>query len=221
MSFFERYVNSKFYHFTDIFFKIMLLNLYMILTTILGLVIFGLPVALASGSLCLNMILNNTSTEVTDTYFKILVKIYKKTVFKGVLYELLLSILAFNVFFFYTGFETMNYPLIIAFFITLWVLLFTSVAFYHGMILSSIYDVGFKAIIKHSYLLTIGYTLRSILAVVLLLLFGFLTIWIPILGLLLGFSGGLWLFYHVLKQPYVMIDTLKANLNDKITAYLK
>lgn len=221
MSFFERYVNSKFYHFTDLFFKILLLNLYMILTTVIGLVIFGLPVALSTGALTLNMILKHTSTEVTDTYFKILKKTVKQTWLKGVIYELIIVVLVFNLMFFYQGIEPINYLFVIALFLTLWGLIFTLVAFYHGMILSSIYEVKFIAILKHSYLLTIGYAMRSILSVLVISLFVLLMIWIPILGILLGFSGGLWLVFLLLQKPYITIETLKVNLEDKTNTYLQ
>ena len=221
MSFFERYVNSKLYQYTDIFFKIMLLNFYMIITIICGFFIIGIPVATAAGATTLSLILKKTSTEVTSTYFTLLRKTYRKVMVKGIVLEILIALLGFNVVFFYYGLEPFSLYYVFGFIISLWMLLFTIIAFYHTMILSIIYDVKWVSIIKHGYLLTIGFGLRSIAAITMGILYTLLVIWIPILSALVGFSGALLLAFWLLNKPYQQIETLKQDFNESLESYFK
>lgn len=221
MSFFERYVNSKFYMYTDIFFKILLLNFYMILTIIIGFFIFGLPLAISSGAITLSMVLKKTSTEVTNTYFTLLKKTYSKVIIKGLIYQLILMVLGFNAVFFYTGLEPFSYYYFIGFLISIWLLAFTMIAFYHGMILSLIYRVHWFSILKHSYILTFGFGLRSMFMMMIGLVYVLIVIWIPIISLLLGLSGTLLLATWILDKPYQTIDNLKTDLLECIETYLQ
>ncbi|CCV65432.1 hypothetical protein BN85304110 [Paracholeplasma brassicae] len=88
MSFFDRYINSKLYHYTDIFFKMILLNVLMITTTILGLVVFGLPLSLLVGSISLRVILKKTSVNVFEVYFKTLKRVVKKPLNQSLYFHL-------------------------------------------------------------------------------------------------------------------------------------
>jgi uncharacterized membrane protein YesL len=221
MSFFERYVNSKFYIYTDIFFKILLLNFYMILTIIVGFFILGLPIAISSGAITLNMILKKTSTEVTKTYFDLLKKTYRIVMVKGLIFQIIIAILGFNVLYFYAGLEPFSYYYFIGFVISLWLFAFTIVAFYHGMILTIIYKVHWFSIIKHSYILTIGFGLRSMVMMVLGILYAMIVIWIPIIGVLIGFSGMLLLATWILNKPYQSIENLHKDLTECIDTYLQ
>ena len=74
----KKYVNSKFYHFTDFLFKFIMLNILMIITSILGLIIIGLPISILTGVLTLRMIYKKGASGVFKIYFKTLKYVLKK-----------------------------------------------------------------------------------------------------------------------------------------------
>lgn len=216
MSFFDRYVNSKFYHYTDIFFKIVVLNLLMLLTAFLGLIIFGLPVALSSGTLTLRAILNKTSLGVFETYKDILKKTYKKVVPVGLLFEGIIGLLLFNTTFFYLGLEPFSWYYLVGFSIMGSLFLFSFIVFYHAIILSVIYELNIQSLIKHSVLLTAGFMVRSLIALVLVFIYGYTMVLIPLLGLIMGLSGLVLILLSILLKGYEKIESLENDLNEKL-----
>ena len=220
MSFFDKYVNSKFYQYTDIFFKIVLLNIAMIITSILGLVIIGLPLALATGSLALRAILKKNSLPVFATYFQILKSIYKRLIKVTLVFWIILLVFLYNATFFYSGIEPFNWYYFISFTITGSLFIFSIVAFYHGLILSAIYDLKVVSVIKHSYLLTVAFILRSLSVIVLGFMFTYTMILIPLFSLIFGLSGLSLLTISILLNGYKRIDTLENDLNEKIDEFI-
>lgn len=220
MSFFDKYVNSKFYQYTDIFFKIVLLNIAMIITTILGLVVIGLPLALAAGSLSLRAILKKNSLPVFATYIQILRAIYKRLFKVTIVFWVILLILLYNATFFYSGIEPFNWYYFISFTITGSLFIFSIVAFYHGLILSALYDLKITAMIKHSYLLTVAFILRSLAVIVLGFMFTYTMILIPLFSLIFGLSGLSLLTLSILLNGYKKIDTLENDLNEKVEQFI-
>ena len=220
MNFFERYVNSKLYQYTDLLFKMIWLNLLMILTTVLGLVVFGLPIALSSGILTMRGILKKPSMNVFQTYFQVLKTKWNTTLKTGLIYELFLFVLGFNMTFFYTNLEPFNWFNFIALMLTTFLWLITIVAFYHGLILTMLYPVKFKAIFKHSYLLTVGFVIRSFMAILILFLALYVILWIPLLGIIIGLSGLLLIIAYILHKPYVEIDSLREDFDQTLESYL-
>lgn len=220
MSFFDKYVNSKFYQYTDIFFKIVLLNIAMILTTLIGLFVIGFPLALATGSLALRAILKKNSLPVFSTYFQILRHIYKRILKTIFIYWALLAVFLYNATFFYSGLEPFNWYYFISFTITGSLFLFSLIAFYHGLILSSIYDLKVLSLIKHSYLLTVGFIVRSLTVLVLGFMFIYTMILIPLFSIVFGLSGLTLLIVSILLNGYKRIDTLENDLNEKTDGFI-
>lgn len=220
MNFFERYVNSKLYQYTDLLFKMIWLNLLMILTTVLGILVFGLPIALSSGILTMRGILKKPSMNVFHTYFQIIKSKWMTTLKTGLVYELFLCVLGFNMMFFYVNLDPFNWFNFVAFMLTTFIALSTIVAFYHGLILSIIYPVKFKAIFKHSYLLTVGFILRSLISVFIGFVSIYLVLWIPLLGIIIGLSGILLIIAQILHKPYIEIDTLREDFDQTLASYL-
>ncbi|MCU0104269.1 DUF624 domain-containing protein [Acholeplasma vituli] len=221
MNFFERYVNSKLYQYTDLLFKMIWLNLLMILTTVVGLGVFGLPIALSSGILTMRGILKKPSMNVFQTYFQVIKTKWKTALKTGLIYELLLFVLGFNMTFFYTNLDPFNWFNFIALMITTFMWLITIVAFYHGLILTMLYPVRFKGIFKHSYLLTVGFVLRSFIAILILFLVLYVILWIPLLGIIIGISGLLLIIAYILHKPYVEIDSLREDFYKTLESYLQ
>lgn len=220
MNFFERYINSKLYQYTDLLFKMIWLNLLMILTTLLGFVVIGFPIALSSGILTMRGILKKPSMNVFQTYFQVLKSKWKTSLKTGLIYELFLFVLGFNMVFFYTNLDPFNWFNFIALMMTTFLWLFTIVAFYHGLILSMIYPAKMRALFKHSYLLTIGFVLRSLLAILVMFTALYVMVWIPLLSIIIGLSGMLLVIAQLLHKPYVDIDTLREDFNQTLETYL-
>lgn len=216
MSFFDRYVNSKFYHYTDIFFKIILLNVLMITTTILGLVIFGLPLSLVTGILTLRIILKKTSASVFEVYFKTLKAIYKKIVKPVILFTLIFFVLGFNTMYFYISLDPFDWFNFISFTLMAFLLIVSLVAYIHALVLSVVYKLTVKSLLKHSFLLTIGFTVRSLLFLVIGFIYIYTMILIPILGIILGLSGFSLLIHVLLIKGYSRINLLDEALENEL-----
>ena len=216
MNFFERYVNSKFYQYTDFFFKMILLNLYMIITVVMGLVVFGLPLSIAAGILSLRIILKKTSSSVLETYMSVLKSIFKQSLLPILIFEVIVGVLLFNTVYFYYGLEPFDWFNFISFMMMASLLLVSTVAFIHGIVVCNIYDLKIRALIKHSYLLTVGFMFRTLIMVILGFVFIYTLILVPLLGLLFGLSGFSLLSLLVLIDGYKKIESLENELNIKV-----
>jgi uncharacterized membrane protein YesL len=221
MSFFDRYINSKLYHYTDIFFKMILLNVLMITTTILGLVVFGLPLSLLVGSISLRIILKKTSVNVFEVYFKTLKRVVKKTIKPVVLFSFILMILGFNSVYFYFGLEPFDWFYFISFSLMVFLFLFSLTAYVHALHLAVIYDLNVKSLLKHSYLLTIGFVVRSLLFLLIGFVYTYTLILIPILGIIVGLSGFSLLILVTLVSGYSRIQTLDEALEEEAKKILE
>lgn len=221
MSFFDRYINSKLYHYTDIFFKMILLNVLMITTTILGLVVFGLPLSLLVGSISLRIILKKTSVNVFEVYFKTLKRVVKKTIKPVVVFSFILMILGFNSVYFYFGLEPFNWFYFISFSLMVFLFVFSLVSYIHGLFVSVLYDLNVKSLLKHSYLLTIGFIVRSLLLLLIGFVYTYTLILIPILGIIIGLSGFSLLILVTLVSGYKRIQTLDEALDEEVKKLLE
>jgi len=221
MSFFDRYINSKLYHYTDIFFKMILLNVLMITTTILGLVVFGLPLSLLVGSISLRIILKKTSVNVFEVYFKTLKRVVKKTIKPIVVFSFILMILGFNSVYFYFGLEPFDWFYFISFSLMVFLFVFSLVSYIHGLFVSVLYDLNVKSLLKHSYLLTIGFIVRSLLLLLIGFVYTYTLILIPILGIIIGLSGFSLLIQVTLVSGYKRIQTLDEALDEEVKKILK
>ncbi|MDY3195880.1 MAG: hypothetical protein RBQ95_03395 [Paracholeplasma sp.] len=221
MSFFDRYINSKLYHYTDIFFKMILLNVLMITTTILGLVVFGLPLSLLVGSISLRIILKKTSVNVFEVYFKTLKSVVKKTIKPVVVFSFILMILGFNSVYFYFGLEPFDWFYFISFSLMVFLFVFSLVSYIHGLFLSVLYDLNVKSLLKHSYLLTIGFIVRSLLLLLIGFVYTYTLILIPILGIIIGLSGFSLLILVTLVSGYKRIQTLDEALDEEVKKILE
>lgn len=214
MSFYEKYVNSKFYHFSDGLLKVIFVNLLMIATTLLGLVVVGLPVAIVTGVLTLKLVLNKGAIGTFNVYLTILKKILKKSLKTILIYEIILIVLLFNIFYFYSGLEPFSWYYFFCFMIMLLLFGATLIAFMHGLMISSLYDVNIKSLLKHSYLLTIGFSFRGLIWLVAMFMFIYVIILIPILGLFFGLSGISLINYLVLVKGYSKVESLNESLDE-------
>ncbi len=221
MSFFDRYINSKLYHYTDIFFKMILLNVLMITTTILGLVVFGLPLSLLVGSISLRIILKKTSVNVFEVYFKTLKRVVKKTIKPVVVFSFILMILGFNSVYFYFGLEPFDWFYFISFSLMVFLFVFSLVSYIHGLFVSVLYDLNVKSLLKHSYLLTIGFIVRSLLLLLIGFVYTYTLILIPILGIIIGLSGFSLLILVTLVSGYKRIQTLDEALDEEVKKILE
>lgn len=208
MSFYEKYTNSKFYHFTDALFKFLLLNVLMLLTTVVGLFVVGLPVALLAGVITIRMIFKKGASGIFTLYFKNVKYVFKRSLKTIVTYTILLFILGFNVFFFYSGLEPFNWYNFLSFILMLLIFGATLISYMHALMLSSVYDIGIKSIIRHSYLLTIGFSMRGILFLIGFMLILYIILLIPILGIMFGLSVFSLLIYVTLVTGYSKIESL-------------
>lgn len=216
MSFYEKYVNSKFYHIADLLLKFVLLNILMIITTVVGLGIIGLPLALLSGVLTSKIILQKGSNGVIKIYINILKKIFKKSFKSIIMFSLLLIILGYNLVFFYSGLEPFSWYYLFSFMIMFILFLFTVIAYMHSLILVNLYNLSFKSLAKHSYLLTIGFSVRGILWLVGMFLLIYIMILMPIIGLLVGFSCISIITFYLLTTGYQKIEALDDLLEEFI-----
>lgn len=221
MSFFDRYINSKLYHYTDIFFKMILLNVLMITTTILGLVVFGLPLSLLVGSISLRVILKKTSVNVFEVYFKTLKRVVKKTIKPVVVFSFILMILGFNSVYFYFGLEPFDWFYFISFSLMVFLFVFSLVSYIHGLFVSVLYDLNVKSLLKHSYLLTIGFIVRSLLLLLIGFVYTYTLILIPILGIIIGLSGFSLLILVTLVSGYKRIQPLDEALDEEVKKILE
>ena len=216
MAFYEKYVNSKFYHFTDFLFKFIMLNILMIITSILGLIIIGLPISILTGVLTLRMIYKKGASGVFKIYFKTLKYVLKRSIRAIIVFVILLAILAFNITFFYTGLEPFNWYYFFSFMVMLLMFIITIVSFIHGLMLSSIYDLSLKSLFKHSYLLSFGLSVRGLIFLVGSIIIVYTLILIPILVIFVGLSSFSLLIYTTLTLGYSKIDSLESSLNEII-----
>ncbi|WP_025724515.1 DUF624 domain-containing protein [Acholeplasma granularum] len=214
MSFFERYVNSKFYHFTDFLFKLLLINVLMIFTSILGLFIIGLPIALLAGILTIRTVLKKGSPGVFKLYFKYVKYVFNRSIVTIILFILLLSLLGFNTYFFYSGLEPFSWYYFLSFMLMILLFMMSLVSFIHALMLSSVYELTIKSLFKHSYLLTIGFSVRGLLFLVATFMIVYTIILVPILGILVGLSSFSLLIYGLLVQGYSKIEALENELNE-------
>jgi len=217
MSFYEKYTNSTFYHFTDALFKFLLLNVLMLLTTIMGLFIIGLPVALLAGVITIRMIFRKGASGIFILYFRNIKYVFKRSLKTIITFSILLFVLGFNVFFFYSGLEPFNWYNFLSFIFMLLTFGLTFISYMHALMLSSVYDINIKSIVRHSYLLSMGFSIRGILFIFGFVLILYIILLIPILGIMFGLSTFSLLIYVALVTGYSKVESLTEAMDLLIT----
>src|SRR5690554_8195518 len=131
MQLFEKYINSKFYAYTEYLFKIIWLSVLMFLTMILGLFVVGFPLAISAGVFTIAALKENKDLSVGSYYFQILKNIFKKPFKIWFFFLPLLMVLTFNLVFFQKGFEDFSWFYFISYMLTFLVFLITIIALFH------------------------------------------------------------------------------------------
>jgi uncharacterized membrane protein YesL len=216
MQFFEKYINSKFYAYTEYLFKIIWLSVLMFLTMILGLFVVGFPLAISAGVFTIAALKENKDLSVGSYYFQILKNIFKKPFKIWFFFLPLLMVLTFNLVFFQKGFEDFSWFYFISYMLTFLVFLITIIALFHALVITVIYDEKVITLVKYSYLLSVAFIVRGIIFILIAMGIVFLAIWIPILGFDLGGFSFIIVVYYVLIGGYVRVPALNEDFKEKL-----
>lgn len=215
MGFFEKYVNSRFYTFADAFYKFLVINLLMLITIVLGLGVFGLPVAIFSGVMTMKLISRPTVDSTFKFYFKTVKKCIRKLWKPMLVFTLLILVLGFNSIYFWLLLdEQFQMFHLISFMIMFFLFVLTLVSYIHGVILSVLYDLTIVSLIKNSYLLTIAFIIRTFIFLLICALIIYISLLVPLFGVLLGLSLFVFAAFKLLIQPYKKIESLSNDFNE-------
>ncbi|QVK18355.1 DUF624 domain-containing protein [Mycoplasmatota bacterium] len=165
---FEKYIDSKLYHFFDKAFNLIVINLLLILISILGLGVFTLFPALAATYVLLQCESNDIGVSLIKSFYIVMKKDYIKLQKLFIMIVLIIGIFAFNTMFFYEYAISQNGSMF--HFVGLFVILSIDLLII-GMLLhlfpvymyfNKLKPIG---IIKFSTLMVFAYPFRTILVV--------------------------------------------------------
>ncbi|WP_157869925.1 hypothetical protein [Paracholeplasma brassicae] len=132
-----------------------------------------------------------------------------------------MMILGFNSVYFYFGLEPFDWFYFISFSLMVFLFVFSLVSYIHGLFVSVLYDLNVKSLLKHSYLLTIGFIVRSLLLLLIGFVYTYTLILIPILGIIIGLSGFSLLILVTLVSGYKRIQPLDEALDEEVKKILE
>lgn len=201
---FERLMNSAFYRFMEKVYQLIMLNIFFILTTLLGLIVFTIGPAMVSLTLCIKSIGDKESIPLFKSYFKTFLKVYKKSVLYSIFFQITTILLIFWVCYFFFLLQE-NDSVIIG--VLYYLSLIFSIINIFAFINSSFIFVYFpyltkKKIIKYSYELMKLFILKLVILFGALIAFIYLGNLFPYAIPFILVSLYYYLFNYLIKDDY-------------------
>ncbi len=181
--FFEKFVNSKFYYIIDLIVRIIWLNIIILLTTLLGLVLFSFGPALISGVYVAKLISKKYEGSIFKVYLKAFKRFYKKGTILFLIYGVLIFLFSFNIYFFINKMNQEFLWFDLAFFlITLLLLLIAIPGLVHSLLIFSCFEKNsIWSLILDGFKLSMAFILRGILFLIVLTAIIAITLVVPVL----------------------------------------
>lgn len=223
MGFFERYTNSKLYHYVDQFFRVIITNLLAVVTIVFGLFFFGIGAAIIASTYLTKLIFEKYEGPVIGVFYNAVKRNLKTSIKITLLFTVILAILIFNTMFFFNSLELEFTWLGFIGFILMGLSTFVSFnAYIHTLLLSTCYEQSkVFVLVKNGYVLTFGFFLRSIIFSLFSLGVLALVLWIPILGILVGVFLEAIVIYICFLKGYKKIPNFE-NRDDMVAdSYIK
>jgi len=223
MGFFERYTNSKLYHYVDQFFRVIITNLLAVVTIVFGLFFFGIGAAIIASTYLTKLIFEKYEGPVIGVFYNAVKRNLKTSIKITLLFTVILAILIFNTMFFFNSLELEFTWLGFIGFILMSLATFVSFnAYIHTLLLSTCYEQSkVFVLVKNGYVLTFGFFLRSIIFSLFSLGVLALVLWIPILGILIGVFLEAIVIYICFLKGYKKIPNFE-NRDDMVAdSYIK
>ncbi|MGI6781329.1 MAG: DUF624 domain-containing protein [Acholeplasmataceae bacterium] len=206
--FFEKFLNSKFYAVIEMIVKIVWLNIITLITSVLGLFLFTFGPALLSGVYVAKLIINKYEGPILKVYFKAFKRFYKKGTLIFLIYSGLLILFSFNVYFFL---EKMNQNFLwfdlIAFLITILLLMLTIPGLIHSLLIFSCFEKNsIKSLIIDGFKLSMAFILNGILFSIVLTAIIVLALVVPLTIFLVSFVTLVFAVEVIMFRPYDKIE---------------
>ncbi len=219
--FFEKFVNSKFYYITDLIVRIIWLNIIILITTVLGLVIFSFGPALLSGVYVSKLIINKYEGSIFKVYIKAFKRFYGKGTILFLIYSLLISLFSFNIYFFINKMNEEFYWYDLVFFLITFLLLLIAVpGLIHSLLIFSCFENNsIRSLILYGFKLSKAFILKGIFFLIVLTAIVALTLVVPILLLLISLVLLVFAIELILFRSYDKIETFN-NASTKIAKEL-
>ncbi len=201
---FERLYNSKFFIIVDFVYKLIILNLLLILTTVFGLVVFSLMPALIALIIILKSLRHDRTFPLVQTYFRVIRANYRKIIKLSLFYTLLGCVFVFNTLFFYLALQE-SQPIFYQ--LAFYGMIVVDVVFLLAAINSCFVFVYFpnltnRKIIKYSFVLLTSIPLQSLVVVLLLLMSVGLLYVFPIILIFIWPSICVFLIHISIRNTY-------------------
>lgn len=201
---FERLVNSKFYSFLDQLAKVVWINLLTLFFLVIGLVLFTGGPALLAGIYSTKLLINKYEGPIFPVFMKAFKEFYKKATLLFIVYFIFITLLIFNIYFFFNSLEVeFSFMALISFVITLLLIIITVPAMFHSLLTYSCYkENGFKSLLVDGFKLSIAFIVRGLILIVGIFLLVFGSLLVPILLVIFSVFGLLLLVELVIFRGY-------------------
>lgn len=201
--FFEKFVNSKFYHIIDLIVRIIWVNIITLLTIILG-----VGPAILSGVYVMKLILNKYEGPILKVYLKTFKRFYKKSIPIFLIYAVFMTLFVYNIYFFiFKMNEDFMWFDLFSFLITFLLLIISIPGFIHSLLIYSCYENNsIKSLIIDGLKLSMAFILNGLLFIVALIGIIALVLILPFSIVFVGVVLFLLAIELILFRPYDKID---------------
>jgi len=186
---FEKIVHSKVYWFIDHILKILFINFLMLISLILGLVIFSIGPTILAGVYTTKLVYQKYEGSIWTVYFTAFKRFYKKSTLISFIYVIVGLVLAYNINYFYNGVENdFTWYSFVFLILTIMFFSFISISYINTLLIYSCFDQSdYKDLFKNGMKLTLAFMIRSVLATITIILIIILSLVVPIIVLLISF----------------------------------
>lgn len=216
--FFEKFVNSKFYHYLDYMVRIILTNIITLITITLGLFIFSFGPAILSGVYVVKAITNKYEGPILPIYIKAFKRFYKKGVLISIIYFVFIFLFAFNIYYFLTKMEIeFLWFDFLSFIIMILLLLLSIPGLFHSLLIYTCYEKNsIKCLLVDGLKLSIAFVLRGIVFIVLSFMIVFISLIVPVVLFLISVFLFLLTIEFVLFKAYDKISFFDNMSNKRL-----
>lgn len=201
---FEKFVNSRFFHFTEKLYQLIMLNIFGVISILMGLVIFGIIPTMVSIIACLKASSDGESYPLFKGYFKTYFKTFKKTILVSLFFLILLLISFLWIFYFYSWIkENNNIFFGIGYYLSLFIAIIIMLSAINSCFVIVYFPyLNFKKIIKYAFVLLRAITWKAIIMFVILIAFLYLAFLIAYALPFILLSLYLFIFNCLIKNDY-------------------
>ncbi|NLN50312.1 MAG: DUF624 domain-containing protein [Acholeplasmataceae bacterium] len=218
---FEKIINSKIYNVIDKIVKVFWVNILTFLATVLGLVFFSFGPAILAGTYTVKLIYQKYEGPVFPVFYNAFKRFYKRGTIIFLIFVILLFVLGFNNYYFFTKlekqFDWYSFIMLIVMFFFFSISL---VSLFHSLLLATCFSqTNIFELIKNGIKLTFAFILRSLVFLILLMLLIFISYIAPILIFLLSFFTLVTIIEFILFRAYDKIEMFD-NISNQVAQQL-